>query len=49
MRHYLEKTLHKKGLMEWLEVKALSSAPVPHKEMNFYSSYLITFYIYDIR
>jgi hypothetical protein len=24
MRHYLENTHHKKGLMEWLKVKALS-------------------------
>jgi hypothetical protein len=26
-RPYLEKTLHKKGLMEWLKVKALRSSP----------------------
>jgi hypothetical protein len=27
VRPYLEKTLHKKGLVEWLKVKALSSNP----------------------
>jgi hypothetical protein len=27
LRHYLENTHHKKGLMEWLKVKALSSRP----------------------
>jgi hypothetical protein len=27
MRPYLEKTLHKKGLVEWLKVWALSSNP----------------------
>jgi hypothetical protein len=27
MRPYLEKTLHKKGLEEWLKVKAPSSSP----------------------
>jgi hypothetical protein len=26
-RPYLKKTLHKKGLVEWLKVKALSSNP----------------------
>jgi hypothetical protein len=27
-----QKTLHKKGLVEWLKVKALSSNPVPQKK-----------------
>jgi hypothetical protein len=27
VRPYLEKALHKKGLMEWLKVKAPSSGP----------------------
>jgi hypothetical protein len=27
VRPYLDKTLHKKGLVEWLRVKALSSSP----------------------
>jgi hypothetical protein len=27
MRPYLQKTHHKKGLVEWLKVKALSSSP----------------------
>jgi hypothetical protein len=27
VRPYLEKTHHKKGLVEWLKVKALSSSP----------------------
>jgi hypothetical protein len=26
-RPYLEKTLHRKGLVEWLKVKSLSSNP----------------------
>jgi hypothetical protein len=29
---YLEKTYHKKGLAEWLEVKALSSNPSTEKK-----------------
>jgi hypothetical protein len=27
MRPYLDKTLHKKGLVEWLKIKVLSSNP----------------------
>jgi hypothetical protein len=33
-RPYLEKTLHKKGLMEWHKVKALSSSPSTTKEKS---------------
>jgi hypothetical protein len=32
MRPYLKKTLHKKGLVEWLKVKALNSTPAPQKK-----------------
>jgi hypothetical protein len=34
MRLYLKKTLHQKGLVEWLKVKALSSNPSPAKKQN---------------
>jgi hypothetical protein len=30
-RPYLEKTLHKKGLVEWLKVQVLSSTPILKK------------------
>jgi hypothetical protein len=33
-RDYLEKTLHKKGLVEWLKVQALSSNPRTGKKTN---------------
>jgi hypothetical protein len=32
MRPYLEKTHHRKGLVEWLKVKALSSSPGTAKQ-----------------
>jgi hypothetical protein len=32
MRSYLKKTHHKKGLVEWLKVKALSSNPITEKK-----------------
>jgi hypothetical protein len=32
VRSYPEKALHKKGLMEWLRVKALSSSPSTTKQ-----------------
>jgi hypothetical protein len=32
MRPYLEKTLHKKGLVEWFKVNALSSNPSTTKK-----------------
>jgi hypothetical protein len=32
MRHYLEKPFTKIGLVEWLKVKVLSSAPVQQKK-----------------
>jgi hypothetical protein len=32
MRPYLEKTLHKKGLKEWLKVWAFGQAPVQKKK-----------------
>jgi hypothetical protein len=32
MRPYLEKIHHKKGLAEWLKVKALSSSPSTTKK-----------------
>jgi hypothetical protein len=32
MRSHLKKTLHKKGLVEWLKVKALSSNPSTAKK-----------------
>jgi hypothetical protein len=31
-RPYLEKTLHRKGLVEWFKVKALSSSPSTKKK-----------------
>jgi hypothetical protein len=31
MRPYLENTHHKRGLVEWLKVWALSSNPAPQK------------------
>jgi hypothetical protein len=31
VRTYLEKICHRKGLVEWLKVKALSSNPSPQK------------------
>jgi hypothetical protein len=34
MRPYLEKNLHKKGMVEWLKVKALSSSPSTGKKKN---------------
>jgi hypothetical protein len=34
MRPYLENTHHKKGLMEWLKVHALSSSPSTIKKTN---------------
>jgi hypothetical protein len=34
VRPYLEKTLHKKGLEEWLQVKALSSNPISPANNN---------------
>jgi hypothetical protein len=40
MRHYLEKPNHKKGLAEWLKVKALSS--------QIYMYVFIFIYIYNI-
>jgi hypothetical protein len=32
MRSYLKKTLHKKGLVDWLNVSALSSSPSTAKK-----------------
>jgi hypothetical protein len=32
VRPYLENTLHQKGLVEWLKVKALSSSPSTAKK-----------------
>jgi hypothetical protein len=32
VRPYLEKTYHKKGLVEWLQVQALSSNPSTAKK-----------------
>jgi hypothetical protein len=32
MKSYLKKTYHKKGLVEWLNVKALSSSPSTAKK-----------------
>jgi hypothetical protein len=32
MRYYLKKTLHKKRLVEWLKVQALSSNPTTAKK-----------------
>jgi hypothetical protein len=34
--HYLEKTVHKKGLLEWLKVWALSSNPSTEKKKSSY-------------
>jgi hypothetical protein len=34
VRPYLEKTLHKKGLVEWLKVYTLNSIPVPKKKQK---------------
>jgi hypothetical protein len=34
MRPSLKKTLHKKGLAEWLKIKALSSTSVPEKKKS---------------
>jgi hypothetical protein len=34
MRSYLKKPFTKKGLVEWLKVQALNSAPVPKTKQN---------------
>jgi hypothetical protein len=47
MRPYLEKTHHKKGLVEWLKCEALSSNPsIAKKEKKKWSLPFILFFFF---
>jgi hypothetical protein len=48
MRPHLEKTLHKKGLVEWLKIQALCSSPsTSKKKKSFGNGKLLKFLIED--
>jgi hypothetical protein len=42
MRPHLEKTLHKKGLVEWLKIQALCSSPSTAKKKKKFWKWEVT-------
>jgi hypothetical protein len=46
VRTYLEKTLHKKGLVEWLKVETLSSKPSTNKRKKKSISLCVSIEVY---